>query len=72
MSEDDISKFRIHLGDSYKICADGNLGDEKHREEVMSPWNIFTSFVSLYDALDDKYYLPIDGQDHIKSVLDDK
>lgn len=38
-------------------------------EEVFSNGNIWTSFISVFDDMDDEYYLPIESKEKLKSVL---
>ena len=71
--KDDIAMFKEKLKIAY-----GTLGSqlpydkEAYRNEMISDENIFTSFISLWEAMDDKFYLPIRNIAQLSKCLTEK
>jgi dynein heavy chain len=70
--EDDIQVFRFELKEAYKIVAESNFAKEEFEKEAFSDSNIFTSFISVYEVMDDRFYLPIKTMDQLRKCLKDK
>ena len=71
--KDDIDVFKRCLRSAYeKIIADTPYIKDTYWDECISDANIFTSFIAVWENLDDKFYLPIKSKEHLNKCLHEK
>lgn len=70
ISETDIQKFNEHLMHSYdEFGTQGEFRKDEFIVEIMAQDNIFTTFISVYEDMDEDYYLPISSIERLREIL---
>jgi dynein heavy chain len=74
LNEDDIKAFRTLLEKTFDeiLVSETPFIKPNFKEDAMSSNNIFTSFISVWEVMDDKFYLPIKSKDQLNKCLHEK
>lgn len=74
LSDDDIKVFRAVLEKIFDstLVSETPFIKPEYKEAAMSANNIFTSFISVWEVMDDKFYLPIKSKEQLKKCLHEK
>ena len=73
INKEDIAMFKTKLLMAYgTLAASLPVDKEQFRAEMIGDDNLFTSFISLMEAMDDKFYLPIRDIAQLTKCLNEK
>ena len=71
--QEDVTIFKNFLAHSFTgLVSETPYIKQTYKDEAFSDGNLFTSFISLMDVMDDKFYLPIKNMQYLKQCLQQK